>query len=253
MNTLIQITPQFIGHQELNSVNARELHENLGIKKDFSNWIKAQIDRAGLELNVDFVTHTQKGVGGKFDRVEYILTIEAAKHIAMMSQSQKGKEIRDYFVEVEKKYHSRAVIPTENTQMMQAVLSSLNNIGEVVQALGMQMERLDRRLQSYEEREHYKREKARLRAERYATGNKIVTAAYEGRRLQFVKLVQEILKGSKTQLNQSQLLIKAGYRRDDNTARKWLGEGMGIYWRVQPDRNKLIYSLIEVEEVEVAS
>jgi len=131
-------------------------------------------------------------------------------------------------------------------QMTQAVLSSLQNIGEVVQALGGQMERLDRRLQIYEEAERYKREKARLRSNRKATGNGIITRAYEGRRTQFIEVMQAILKRSKKQLNQSQLLIQAGYRRDDKTARKWLGEGMGIYWRAEAVQGALIYSVINL-------
>jgi phage anti-repressor protein len=39
--------------------------------------------------------------------MEYFLTIDAAKEIAMMSETQKAKEIRQYFIEIEKAYYER--------------------------------------------------------------------------------------------------------------------------------------------------
>jgi len=251
MNPIITITRTLIGTEETNAVNARELHSVLEIKKDFSSWIKTQIVSLKLEENVDYISLTQKGEReiGATIRKEYILTIDTAKHIAMASRSRKGKEVRAYFIEVEKQYRNNMMVQqTDQGQVMQAVLHSLQNIGEVIQTLGMQMERLDRRLRIYEEMEQHRREKARLRAQRYATGNGLVTASYEGRRMQFVKLVQAILKETTAPLNQSKLLIKAGYRRDDKTARKWLDEGIGIYWRVEVQKRHLIYSIIDVEQ-----
>ena len=65
------------------------LHAFLEVKKDFSNWIKKQIERARLVEGRDFITLTQKGernegVRGASISIDYHLTIEAAKHIAMM-------------------------------------------------------------------------------------------------------------------------------------------------------------------------
>jgi len=47
-------------------------------------------------------------VNGEFDqggrnRLEYALTLEAAKHIAMLSGTDKGFEVREYFIECESK------------------------------------------------------------------------------------------------------------------------------------------------------
>ena len=43
------------------AVNARGLHRFLGIGKDFSSWIKKQIERCDLVENQDFEVFTQKG------------------------------------------------------------------------------------------------------------------------------------------------------------------------------------------------
>ena len=103
MQQLIEINNSKIGGKEVQTVNARNLHAGLEVGKDFSNWIKAQIKRARLQQNIDFVTVAQKGVGGKFDSIDYHLTIEAGKHVAMMCGTDKGFEVRDYFIECERR------------------------------------------------------------------------------------------------------------------------------------------------------
>jgi len=101
MSTLPAIQPHPTLHQ---TVNARELHAFLEIGKDFSTWIKVQINRAGIIENEDFVKLTQKrelSATGQ-STIEYHLTLESGKHIAMMSQAKKGREVRNYFIECEK-------------------------------------------------------------------------------------------------------------------------------------------------------
>jgi phage anti-repressor protein len=125
---MITVSENRIGEQTINSVSARELHKELGSKDDFSHWIKLQIKRSGIEENLDFIkvwydgknpivnTITEKELFQKFRNTQqavrngwqsdYILTLDSAKHIAMMSGTAKGKEVRNYFIEVEKKFRS---------------------------------------------------------------------------------------------------------------------------------------------------
>lgn len=101
---LIPVSQSSINSQAVQTVNARDLHSFLGINKDFSNWIKDQIQRARLKENQDFIVFAEKGENLKGGRpsLEYHLTIEAGKHIGMMSGSDKGFEVRDYFIECER-------------------------------------------------------------------------------------------------------------------------------------------------------
>jgi len=93
--------------EPITAINARELHAFLGVGKDYTNWIKAQIARALLAEGRDYLTEVsaQKGEnpqGGR-PRSEYYLSIEAAKHVAMMSGTEKGRAVRDYFIEIERR------------------------------------------------------------------------------------------------------------------------------------------------------
>jgi len=54
MQELIKIEKRVIGAEETNSVNGRDLHQALEIKKQYSEWIKSQISRAGLRKDVDY-------------------------------------------------------------------------------------------------------------------------------------------------------------------------------------------------------
>ena len=100
-NVLISI----IDHNGHSAVNARELHAFLGVGKDFSSWIKKQIERCDLIEYQDFEVFTQKGenLQGGRPTSEYALSLDAAKEISMMSQCERGKQARRYFIECEKR------------------------------------------------------------------------------------------------------------------------------------------------------
>ena len=130
MQQLIKIEKRVIGAEETNSVNARELHKTLEIEKDFSDWVKAQIDRAGLRKDVDYATMKVPSEGVR-PLTEYIITTDASKHIAMMSQGAKAKEVRDYFIAVEKAYKQELVAHTSNLSpalIETAVAQAMENI-----------------------------------------------------------------------------------------------------------------------------
>lgn len=88
-------------------VNARDLHEFLESRKDFSSWIKDRIERYDLVENEDYAIllpkkGEQTGRGGH-NKIDYILTLDAAKELSMVEGNEKGKQARKYFIACEKK------------------------------------------------------------------------------------------------------------------------------------------------------
>jgi len=114
MNThaLIPVQQSVVNSQQIQTVNARRIHEFLGVKKDFADWIKVQINRAKLVENRDYIVFPLKGENLKGGRptMEYHLTLRAGEHVSMMSNTEKGVEVRDYFIECEE----RAKSPVSN-------------------------------------------------------------------------------------------------------------------------------------------
>jgi phage anti-repressor protein len=92
-------------------VDARELHEFLEVGKNFTDWIKYRILQYGFVAGEDFITNLGESTGGR-PSVQYILTLDTAKEIAMVENNEKGRIIRKYFIEVE----NRAKQPKQMTQ-----------------------------------------------------------------------------------------------------------------------------------------
>ena len=88
----------------IETVNARELHEFLESKQEFSSWIKARIMKYGFEENEDYITIDKviKRETGGTKIKEYHITIDMAKEISMSEGNEKGKQARKYFIACEK-------------------------------------------------------------------------------------------------------------------------------------------------------
>ncbi|MDQ7982263.1 antA/AntB antirepressor family protein, partial [Paraburkholderia sp. SARCC-3016] len=103
-NDLLKISETQIAGAVVETSDARELHEKLNVARDFNLWIAEQIKRARLVADRDYLTYenvVQMPSGAK-RRKECALTLDAAKHVAMMSGSERGFEIREFFIDREK-------------------------------------------------------------------------------------------------------------------------------------------------------
>lgn len=104
MNELIKIQTNEQGQQ---LVSGRELHKVLEIGTQFTKWIQRMIDY-GFTKDVDYTLVIQKRLTNNpknpyTEETDYILTLEMAKHIAMLQRSEIGMTVRKYFIECEKK------------------------------------------------------------------------------------------------------------------------------------------------------
>ena len=149
---LINITQANIDGTPTNAVDARELHDTLGVKKAFTTWIKTNLDSIGAEEHKDYMYFKNSLEGSGYKKV-YILTADIAKHIAMMSKLPKGKEIRDYFIEVEKKSNTALMSPNQITEALALTAQSLT----------LQDERLDQQHERIQEVEAYIQEDLKSR------------------------------------------------------------------------------------------
>lgn len=108
MKELIKIQTNEVGE---NCVSARELHEGLGNKRQFTDWIKQRITRYSFEENIDYIKvslvsqncEIKTGRGGDTKSVDYIITVDMAKELCMVENNELGRKFRKYFIEAEKK------------------------------------------------------------------------------------------------------------------------------------------------------
>jgi anti-repressor protein len=89
------------------AVSARELHEKLGIRKDFTDWFKYQIEKLGLREGFEFTPILGKTSeqGGR-PSADYAVPLDIAKHICMISGGEQAHKIREYFIQIERAWNS---------------------------------------------------------------------------------------------------------------------------------------------------
>lgn len=98
---LIQITTN---ENQEPIVSGRALHEFLGVDTPYVQWFNRMTDY-GFEPEKDFCTNLCESTGGR-PSTDHILKLDMAKELCMLARSDKGKEARRYFIEVEKEYNS---------------------------------------------------------------------------------------------------------------------------------------------------
>ena len=111
MNTntaLIPVTEGAIQGRAQPLCDARDLHAFLEVKWVFTNWIRQRITKYGFVEGVDFIVldlrknADQVGHGGDRRSVEYHLTLDMAKQLAMVQNNERGRQARLYFIECER-------------------------------------------------------------------------------------------------------------------------------------------------------
>ncbi len=104
MNELLKIN---YGNDRI-TLSARELHEFLGIGTQYTKWFD-RMSEYGFYENVDYQAISQKRLTAQGNETTYIdheITLDMAKEIAMIQRSDKGKEVRQYFLELERRWNS---------------------------------------------------------------------------------------------------------------------------------------------------
>jgi len=134
---LIKITEQ----NGKRAVSARELHLFLESKQEFANWIKNRIDKYGFIENQDYEVFDNfiKNPNGGRPLIEYALTIDTAKEIAMVEGNEKGKTARQYFIECEKQLRAKE---QSHQQIPQSFSEALRLAAEQAEKIETQQKQL---------------------------------------------------------------------------------------------------------------
>lgn len=127
MNQLITITQN---ENNDSVVSGRELHDFLEVKTPYHIWFE-RMTEYGFTENVDFIGFEQKSskLGGRPSQ-DHALKLEMAKEISMIQRTAKGKEARQYFIQVEKEYKQRQQAPLTLDQQIAAIATGYGSVKE---------------------------------------------------------------------------------------------------------------------------
>ncbi len=104
---LIPVTPGNLNGQMRHLVDARPLHGFLEVRRDFSNWIKGRIQEFGFIEGEDYLLAKSgeqvphQGGLRAVAKIDYFLTLDVAKELAMVERTPRGRQARRYFIACE--------------------------------------------------------------------------------------------------------------------------------------------------------
>lgn len=102
MQDLIRVGTQNIGCKEVDSVNSRAIYEYLNVQTKYADWIKRAIDKYGFVEWVDFQLLKNENSNSNNPMLDYIVTLDMAKELCMVSNTPNGRVVRQYFIRIER-------------------------------------------------------------------------------------------------------------------------------------------------------
>ena len=140
--TFIKIEKSIFDGISINSVNAREIHEYLGVKTRFNDWINRAIEKYDFIENIDY------SILSNGNSKDFVVTLDMAKELAMLENNPKGKEIRKYFIYFEQKAKEVIANQSSEIQLLQGMLNTLSKMDTRVSQLES-----SKRLENWQEKE----------------------------------------------------------------------------------------------------
>lgn len=137
MNELLRINY----NTEMPTVSARDLHEKLNIGTQYTKWFERMAEY-GFSENVDFQAISQKRLTAQGNETTYIdhnISIDMAKQIGMIQRSPEGKQIRQYFIDLEKAWNTPEQIMARALKMADKTIDELKESNAVLLADNQRM------------------------------------------------------------------------------------------------------------------
>ena len=131
MNELIPIN--YDGEQP--TVSARDLHVGLEIKSNFTTWFDRMCEYGFTELDYKkCFPNLESGCNGGQNMIDYQISVDMAKQICMIQRSEKGKQYRQYFLDLEKAWNTPEQVFARALKMADQTIAKLKGSVETLTA-----------------------------------------------------------------------------------------------------------------------
>lgn len=119
------------------TVSARELHEFLGVESPYHKWFPRMCEY-GFTEGQDFWTFLSESTGGR-PAQDAQLTIDMAKEICMLQRNERGKQARQYFIQLEKDWNSPEKVMARALQIADRKIKCLQTENAVQKQLILEL------------------------------------------------------------------------------------------------------------------
>lgn len=119
-------------------VYGSELHAVLGVKTPYKDWSSRRLSDVDAVENEDFEAAQICAPSGQTKK-DHIIKLDTAKEMAMLERNEKGKQVRKYFIAVEKKY-KKTYIPASPLEQLQLQAQAILQVNEKVDTVKKELE-----------------------------------------------------------------------------------------------------------------
>lgn len=156
------IIPVYTTDEGNKVVMGRELHEKLGIKDKYTDWMQRMIG-AGFIEGSDYFTLREKpkrkdGTEMPGERINHIMTLDMAKHIAMIQRTPQGMAIRQKLIELEKSFSVPQIQVGNSLQALNLLVQSLNEQQDAMNRLQVNVDAQSAAIEKLEEQNELNRQ-----------------------------------------------------------------------------------------------
>lgn len=127
-------------------VYGSELHEVLGVRTPYKDWSTRRLNDIDAVENEDFEAAQICAPSGQTKK-DHIIKLDTAKEMAMLERNEKGKQVRRYFIRVEKKYKAASLA----TQYLSPQLQVMINLEIEQKRQAEKLEHVEERIESIRE------------------------------------------------------------------------------------------------------
>lgn len=120
-------------------VYGSELHAVLEVKSNYRDWSKNRLNDCEAVENEDFESFAKNLAKGGRPQIDHLIKLDTAKEMAMLERNEKGKQVRRYFIQVEKKYKEKSTDLSDLSVELQAIIMH----DKKIQRIETRMDRLE--------------------------------------------------------------------------------------------------------------
>lgn len=142
-----KLVPVYVTDKGEKVVYGTELHAILEVKTKYADWISRRFNECDAKENIDYQTCfsnlSSKSHGGQ-NKKEHIIKLDTAEEMAMLERNEKGKQVRRYFIEVEKRYKAQDGFPKTISGQIQLLAKGYMELEQKIDGINKDLQEFKR-------------------------------------------------------------------------------------------------------------
>lgn len=127
-------------------VYGTELHAVLEVRTAYKDWSVRRFNECDAVKNEDYevLLKNERNPKGGRPSLEHIIKLDIAEEMAMLERNKKGKQVRRYFIEVEKRYKAQDGFPKTISGQIQLLAKGYMELEQKIDGINKDLQEFKR-------------------------------------------------------------------------------------------------------------